>query len=96
MLELFVLVLGVAFLALLFKIGVVVLHLLLIPFQIVGGILLALLALPFALLALPVLLLGGVGAAVGIGLALPLLLVVGIAVVLACLAGLIGLVGLLM
>lgn len=91
MFELFVLAVGVAFLVLLFKVGALALHLLLIPFQIVGGLLVALLLLPVALLALPGVLIGGVGAVIGIGILIPLLLIVGGGLVLLCAAGLIGL-----
>ena len=58
MFELLVLFLMIVGFVVMLKVGAVVLHLLFIPFQIVGGLFIALLAAPFLSIMLPLLLVG--------------------------------------
>lgn len=90
MLEILALLIGVAAVAMVFKIGIFLLHLLLLPFKIVGGLLLGLFALPLLLVALPLGLAGGIAALVGVGVLLPVLLVVGGGLALVCVIGLLS------
>jgi len=83
MFEFFLLLVVIGTVVLTVKLGALLLHLLLLPLKIVGGLLVALFALPVLIFVLPVVVIG----AVLIGLALPVILVGGI-------AGLFGLLGL--
>jgi hypothetical protein len=79
MFELFALFVLIAVFAVAVKLFGLVLHVLLFPLKLAAGLLFGLLFLPILLLALPFLLLAGIGTVLGIGVLLLLLLAAGLA-----------------